>query len=85
MLKSRRFDLVVTDVLMPGRDGNDVVTFLNALPERPPMLSISGGAAGIPADEALRLSREKADAVMVKPFVNHEFLAAVRYLLAGRA
>jgi CheY-like chemotaxis protein len=85
LLKSRRFDLVVTDVLMPGCDGNDVVMFLDTLSERPPVLSISGGATGIPADEALRWSRKKADAVMVKPFVNHELLATVRHLLAGRA
>ena len=83
LLKKQRFDLVVTDVLMPGTDGNEVLMFLDAMTNRPPILSISGGATGIPAEEALRLSREKADAVMTKPFVNHELLSAVDHLLAA--
>lgn len=84
ILKSRRFDLVVTDVLMPGHDGNDVVMFLDTMDERPPVLTISGGATGIPADEALRLAREKANAVLTKPFVNDEILSTVKRLLGGR-
>ena len=85
LLKSRPFDLVITDVFMPERDGNDVIMFLDAMLERPPVLSISGGATGIPADEALRLSRGKANAAMTKPFVNHELLSIVHHLLGGRA
>ena len=85
LLRRRRFDLVITDVLMPERDGNDVVLFLDAMAERPPVLSISGGATGIPAIEALRLSRERASAVMTKPFVNRELLATVDQLLSVRA
>jgi two-component system chemotaxis response regulator CheY len=82
LLKSRRFDLVVTDILMPGADGNAVVMFLDGMPDRPPVLSISGGGTGIPAEEALRLSKQKADAVMTKPFINHELLTTVDNLVA---
>jgi len=85
LLQSSRFDLVITDVLMPGRDGNDVIMFLDAMVERPPILSISGGATGIPADEALRLSRTKASAVLTKPFINDELLSTVEQLLGGQA
>jgi DNA-binding response OmpR family regulator len=81
LLKSRRFDLVVTDVLMPGTDGNAIVTHLQGMPDRPSVLSISGGGHGIGAHEALMLSRQKADAVMTKPFVNHELLATVEALV----
>ena len=83
LLKSRRFDLVVTDVLMPGIDGNAVVMHLKDMPERPAVLSISGGGRGMTAHEALLLSRQKADAVMTKPFVNHELLATVEALVGA--
>jgi CheY-like chemotaxis protein len=86
LLKSRRFDLVVTDILMPGTDGNEVVMFLDGMRDRPPVLSVSGGGTGIPAEEALLLSKQKADAVLTKPFVNRELLATIDSLVAaGRA
>jgi two-component system response regulator HydG len=76
---------VVTDIIMPGTDGNAVLMFLDSMGERPPVLSISGGATGVPAEQALLLSKRKADAVMTKPFVNGEFLATVDSLIAARA
>jgi len=85
LLKTRRFDLVVTDIMMPGADGNAVIMSLDGMPERPPILSMSGGGAGVPAEQALLLAKEKADTVMTKPFVNKELLATVDTLLAARA
>ena len=58
---------------------------LMAMLRRAASIAQKSRETGIPADEALRWSRKKADAVMVKPFVNHELLATVRHLLAGRA
>jgi DNA-binding response OmpR family regulator len=84
LLRTQRFDLLITDVLMPGTDGNDIIMHLQAMPDRPPILSISGGGSGISAEQALLLSREKADAAMTKPFVNHELLAAVDALVGSR-
>jgi len=85
LLKSRRFDLVVTDIMMPGTDGNAIVMHLDGMRDRPPILSISGGGTGVSAEQALLLSKHKADAVMTKPFVNRELLATVDNLVAARA
>lgn len=85
LLKSRRFDLVVTDIIMPGTDGNAIVMFLDSMQNRPPVLSISGGSTAMPAEQTLLLSKRKADAVMTKPFVNQELLATVENLIAVRA
>ncbi len=86
MLQSQRFDLVVTDMIMPGQDGGDVMTFLRSMNQRPPILAVSGGSSDVSADEALHLAREQADAVMPKPFDNHELVATVdRLLEAARA
>jgi DNA-binding response OmpR family regulator len=81
LLQKRRFDLVVTDMIMPGQDGGDVMTFMQGMKERPAILAVSGGSSDVSGDEALRLAREQADAVMPKPFDNRELVATVEKLL----
>ena len=85
MLKQRRFDLVITDMLMPTLDGSEVLSQLRALPNRPPVIAISGGGAGVSADTALRAARATADAYLEKPFERVDLLAAVDRLLAKPA
>lgn len=84
MLKQRRFDLVITDMLMPAVDGSEVLAQLNAMPKRPPVIAMSGGGAGESADMVLRVARTTADAYIQKPFEKSELVAAVDRLL-GKA
>ena len=81
LLKSQRFDLVITDMLMPQHDGMEVLLFLEQQPNRPRVLAISGGGSQVSADEAFLLARSKADATLAKPFDNADLLAAVDKLL----
>jgi CheY-like chemotaxis protein len=81
LIRARRFDLVITDMLMPGSDGADVLSHLSSLPNRPRVIAISGGGAGLSAESALRLARIKADAFLAKPFESEDLLAAVDKLL----
>jgi CheY-like chemotaxis protein len=83
LLKSRRFDLVVTDVLMPRVDGIEVLMFARTLPRRPPVVIVSGGDVGLPAERAVLLAKHSADAVLAKPFTAGELLAIVKRLLDG--
>jgi DNA-binding NtrC family response regulator len=85
LLKTRRFDLVVTDMLMPGSDGADVLGYLDGLANRPRVIAISGGGAGLSAESALRLARIKADAFLEKPFDSEALLAAIARLLVKAA
>jgi DNA-binding NtrC family response regulator len=85
MLKARRFNLVITDMLMPGTDGADVLSHLSTMPNRMPVIAISGGGAGLSADSALRLARIKADAFLEKPFESAALLASVEKLLGASA
>jgi Response regulator containing CheY-like receiver, AAA-type ATPase, and DNA-binding domains len=80
-LKSERFDLVITDMLMPKHDGMEVLLFLEQQPDRPKVLAISGGGSQVSADEAFMLARSKADATLAKPFDNADLLAVVDKLL----
>jgi CheY-like chemotaxis protein len=81
LLRSRRFDLVITDMLMPGIDGADILSEVGSMPNRPRMIAISGGGAGVSAESALQLARVKADAFLEKPFDAEALLAAVDKLL----
>ncbi len=84
MLKQRRFDLVITDMLMPTVDGSEVLSQLHAMPDRPRVIAISGGGAGVSADMVLRAARAMADAYLQKPFEKADLLAAVDRVL-GKA
>jgi CheY-like chemotaxis protein len=81
MLQSQRFDLVITDMLMPEHDGMEVLVFLEKLPDRPKVLAISGGGSQVSADEAFLLARTKADATLAKPFDNSELIETIDRLL----
>jgi len=81
LLRGGRFDLVITDMLMPKHDGMEVLLFLEQQPNRPKVLAISGGGSQVSADEAFLLARSKADATLAKPFDNADLLAEVDKLL----
>ena len=68
-------------MLMPGVDGADVISHVSSMPNRPRLIAISGGGAGMSAESALRLARIKADAFLEKPFDADDLVAAVDKLL----
>jgi two-component system response regulator HydG len=76
-LRERRFDLVVTDMRMPGMDGADTITALRAID--PTVRVIVATAYG---PEALAERRLRgASAIIKKPFQFQELVALVRRLL----
>ncbi len=83
-LKAGRFDLVITDMMMPELDGGEVLRHLTGLPNRPKVIAISGGGAGLSADMALKTARVIADAYLEKPFDKSDLIAVVDRLL-GKA
>lgn len=85
LLKQRRFDLVICDILMPQINGAEVILRLDGMPNRPKVIAISGGGAEISANEALQTARSKADAFLEKPFHMDQFNAVVEKLLNERA
>ena len=79
--RARRPDLVVLDMMLPGRDGLEVLRDLRSdsdLADTPVLvLTAQPGTR----DDALR---EGANLVMDKPFDPDEFSAAVKEVLSGK-
>jgi CheY-like chemotaxis protein len=77
-------DLVITDLVMPGKEGIETIRAIRAIVPDTKVIAMSGSAAG--SDGTLYLSvAEKlgADAVIAKPFRPHELLALIGRVLAG--
>lgn len=77
------FDLVVTDIWMPGLNGVDVISRGRARSPGTRFLAITGGdPEGSAAPSVTGVKNFGADAVLVKPFVRAALLAAVTALLS---
>ncbi|GAB5389619.1 MAG: response regulator [Alphaproteobacteria bacterium] len=81
-LRGGSFDLVITDIVMPEKDG---VAFLRELGEINPdqkAMAISGGAKQMPAAFGLQMAKMYgSDGVLFKPFTPDELNTAVNKLL----
>lgn len=77
-VRCERYDVVLTDVVMPGVSGTDVIREARRRNASTPVVAISGGARGLPADLALRLTDAAGAArALYKPFSRDELASAV--------
>ncbi len=82
LMKDARFDVIVTDILMPEMDGLEVIQAVRAGHEDVKIIAISGGGRRQPGAQALVMADILgADATLVKPFTRAELLAAVKAVL----
>ncbi|WP_206956216.1 response regulator transcription factor [Trinickia acidisoli] len=82
-VNERHFDLIVLDIMLPGRDGFDVLSTLRKRNLQTPVIILT--AKDTVEDRVLGLDRG-ADDYLVKPFAVAELLARIRALLRrGRA
>lgn len=81
MHQQQRFDLVITDVVMPDIDGLAVIMGLRRIDKDVRIIAMSGGGQG-KGEDYLRIAQKLgADLTLSKPFGNDEFLEAVRLTL----
>lgn len=80
LFTSKNYDLVITDIIMPGMDGNELVMKLKER-KSTPVLAISAGGNGASPDQALILARELADDVLEKPFSKSALLSKIEAML----
>lgn len=82
-ISAEKFDLLVTDVVMPESDGIELIRNMARQGKRLPILAVSGGGQNLPAAVSLALTAAAgAHRTLFKPFRAAELLAAVDELLA---
>lgn len=83
-LKQHNFDLVITDVFMPGENGIKLIdTIRKSESSKVKIIVMSGGNTSIDIDTAITGASFKADFKLKKPFTQEQLVLAVDALLAG--
>lgn len=83
LLQRGRWDLVVTDILMPGKEGIETIVEIRTFHPELPILAISGGGATSAPDGPLEDARLiGADETLAKPFDVPALMGKVDRLLA---
>lgn len=85
-LAQYEFDLVITDIIMPEKDGIEVIIAMSRMEKRPALLAISGGSQRLDAIQLLKTAKVmKVDMVLAKPITPSGLLEAVETLLLNNA
>ena len=77
----RWFDVIITDLTMPGPDGMEVLATAKAKFPGVPVIVITALGDGVHYMEAMR---QGADAFLAKPFNRNELLSTVRRVLSRK-
>jgi DNA-binding response OmpR family regulator len=80
---SKAPDLVVTDLIMPNKEGIETIMQIRASDGKTPILAISGGGRLSNADFLKMAAKVGANAILPKPFEAQDLVAAVRRLLSS--
>jgi putative two-component system response regulator len=78
VFEAERFDLIVTDIRMPGMDGHAFLAEIRARDPEVPVIVATGHAS---LDNAIRALRDGASGMLMKPFTGEEFQVEVRAAL----
>lgn len=81
LYQRRPFDLVVTDLVMPGTEGLETILALRQIQPDLKIIAISG--AGRERGQYLPMARQFGAAqTLIKPFALHDMLSSVKALLS---
>lgn len=83
--KNGSFDLVITDLVMPEKEGIEIIISLEEIAPRVKIIAMSGGGRGNPGNYLAMAAKLGADKTLAKPFKKAELLAAVDQLVGTTA
>jgi DNA-binding response OmpR family regulator len=81
LYKKNEVDLVITDVLMPEKDGLEVIMEIRAKMPQVKIIAISGGGRISHTDYLVAARRLGAHRTLSKPFIRQELLDTLHELL----
>ncbi len=84
IFRGQKFDVVVTDMIMPDKDGIEVIAEIRKLAPNARIVAMSGGGAVAPSIYLGLAKRLGADRVLLKPFSVSELISTVDANLAAR-
>jgi CheY-like chemotaxis protein len=85
-LASNRFDLVVTDIVMPEMDGIELIGELRRRYPETRIIAMSGGGERFPTHDGLVIAKRLGAGVTLnKPFGADEILSAVEFICPADA
>jgi DNA-binding NtrC family response regulator len=79
-LKAEDFNVMITDIFMPVKDGIAVLEWLAEQDNKPRIITMSGGGAQETADQALMRARLLSDRILMKPYAKKDLLDSVERL-----
>lgn len=83
LLGVRRFEVVVTDIVMPDGDGFELMAAVRQLQPAARILAISGGGKYLRQPDCLKIAKGLgASLVVEKPFTREQFLEAFDRVMA---
>ncbi len=74
-------DLIITDIIMPEKEGIETIQEIRALSAKVPIIAISGGGRTKNYDFLRMANKLGANEVLKKPFANDELLSLVNKCL----
>lgn len=80
-LDNASFDLVITDVLMPEKDGVEIILSLKRTAPGLKVIAMSGGGRIASGDYLAIAARLGASATLEKPFTRHTLLQTLQSVL----
>jgi DNA-binding response OmpR family regulator len=80
-IKNNPVDMIIVDIIMPDKDGIEVITETSVSHPHVKILSLSGGGLIDASAHLHTASQLGADDTLVKPFKNKELIEKVRNLI----
>jgi DNA-binding NtrC family response regulator len=81
LLRDSSFDLVITDIIMPEKEGLETIIHIHKQYPATPIIAISGGER-IEPESYLQIAKELgAHYTFAKPFNRHDFIKAINNCL----
>ena len=82
-IRDHRFDLVITDLIMPEKEGLETIADIRKHHRLMPIIAISGGGRVGPTDYLETARFIGANATLAKPFGRQELISTVSSLLTA--